>query len=76
MFLFDSVVKNAIVVTASDEIRCDIGIKDGVVKVLGQGLPVDTSTVVIDAEGAYVTVSAFHFDPLPKAASSDFSARY
>ena len=57
MFSFDLVVKNAVVVTASDEVRCDIGIKDGVVKVLGQDLPVGSNTRVIDAEGAYVTVS-------------------
>lgn len=57
MFSFDLVVKNAVVVTASDEVRCDIGIKHGVVKALGQDLPTEGSTRIIDAEGAYVTVS-------------------
>lgn len=54
---FDLVVKDGVVVTASDEIACDIGIKDGVVKVLAADLPVGTETKVINAEGGYVTVS-------------------
>ncbi|KAH8117262.1 dihydropyrimidinase [Phellopilus nigrolimitatus] len=52
---FDTVVKNGIIVTASDQVPCDIGIKDGVIKVLAHDLPVGPSTTVIDAEGGYVT---------------------
>ncbi|WVQ81387.1 dihydropyrimidinase [Cryptococcus sp. DSM 104549] len=54
-FEFDLIVKNGIVVTASDEVACDIGVKDGVVVVLGQGLPVTEGCEVIDAEGGYIT---------------------
>ncbi|RSH82866.1 hypothetical protein EHS25_005856 [Saitozyma podzolica] len=54
-FDFDLVVKNGIVVTAADETACDIGVKDGVVVVLGKNLPVGPNCEIIDAEGGYVT---------------------
>ena len=56
---FDIVVKNGVVITASDEVRCDIGIKDGIIKVLAHDLPIGPNTKVIDAEGGYITVSYF-----------------
>ena len=37
--------------------ECDIGIKDGVIICLAKDLPVRERCEVIDAEGAYVTVS-------------------
>ncbi|KAK4689302.1 dihydropyrimidinase, partial [Tremellales sp. Uapishka_1] len=54
-FAFDLVIKNGIVVTASDEMECDIGIKDGLIVCLGKGLPVGENCQVIDADGDYVT---------------------
>ncbi|ORY21035.1 dihydropyrimidinase [Naematelia encephala] len=54
-FDFDLVVKNGIVVTASDETECDIGVKDGLVVCLGKNLPVRGNCEVIDAEGGYIT---------------------
>jgi hypothetical protein len=56
-FDLDLIVRNGIVVTASDEVACDIGIKDGVVRILAEGLPSIPGCEEIDAEGAYVTVS-------------------
>ncbi|WRT69217.1 dihydropyrimidinase [Kwoniella shivajii] len=54
-FEFDLVVRNGIIVTASDEFACDIGIKDGVIVVLGQSLPASPDCELIDAEGGYIT---------------------
>ncbi|CAD6584070.1 MAG: hypothetical protein TREMPRED_003726 [Tremellales sp. Tagirdzhanova-0007] len=54
-FDFDLVVRNGIVVTASDEVRCDIGIKDGVVVCLAKHLPIGERCEVVDAEGAFIT---------------------
>lgn len=56
MWTFDLVIKNAIVATASDEFRSEIGIKDGKIALLAPEIPVDGSCEVIDAEGGYVTV--------------------
>jgi len=56
-FDFDLVIKNGIVVSASDETRCDIAVKDGKVVLLMQDVPVPEGCQVIDAEGGYVTVS-------------------
>ena len=53
----DLVIKNGIVVSASDETRCDIAVKDGKVVLRMQGVPVPEGCQVIDAEGGYVTVS-------------------
>lgn len=56
---FDMVIKNGIVVTATDECRCDIGIKDGVIRVLADDIPTLASTTVIDADGGFITVGPF-----------------
>jgi len=53
---FDLVVKNGVVVTAADEVACDIAVKDGKVVLLMANLPVTDGCKVIDAEGGYVTV--------------------
>jgi len=50
--LFDSVIKGGTVVTASDTIVCDIGIRDGRIAALGTGLA--GARDVIDARGRYV----------------------
>ena len=55
-FNFDLVIKNGIVVTASDETACDIGVIGGKIAILGVGLPVPEGCTVIDAEGGFVTV--------------------
>lgn len=50
---FDLVVRNARVATASDSFACDIGIRDGVIQQLGQGLAAGARE--IDAAGRVVT---------------------
>jgi len=52
MAQFDLVIRNGTVVTASDTIRCDVGIKDGRVAVLGSRL--DGATETIDATNKLV----------------------
>lgn len=49
----DLVVRNGIVVTASDTIRCDIGVRDGRIVLLGEHLPPGARE--IDAAGRFVT---------------------
>jgi len=49
---FDLVVRNAHVVTASDEFDCDIGVRDGVIAALAKNLP--PARREIDAAGRYV----------------------
>jgi predicted amidohydrolase len=56
-FDFDLVIKNGIVVTASDETQCDIAVKNGKVVLLMKDVPVPEGCEVIDADGGYVTVS-------------------
>lgn len=53
---FDLLIKNGIVVTASDEVRADVAVKDGKVVMLALGLEAPEGCRVIDAEGGYVTV--------------------
>lgn len=50
--MFDLVVRNGTVVTASDVTRCDIGIRDGRIVMLGEGLELGAQEV--DATGLYV----------------------
>jgi dihydropyrimidinase len=45
----DLVIRNADVVTAADRFKCDIGIRDGRVALLGERLP--EAPAVVDAEG-------------------------
>ncbi|KAK3686443.1 hypothetical protein LTR37_019831 [Vermiconidia calcicola] len=54
---FDLVVKNGIIVTASEVLQpgLEIGIKDGKIICIGIALPTSSSTHIIDAEGAYIT---------------------
>ena len=61
MDAFDTLVINGIVVTASDTASYDIAIKDGKIALLALPSLLDVSKAkrVIDAEGGYVTVSAF-----------------
>lgn len=55
VFDLDLIVRNGIVVTASDQVACDIGIKNGKVVLLAQGIPAQEGCQDIDAEGGYVT---------------------
>ena len=48
----DLVIRNGTVVTASDIVRCDIGVKDGRIAVLSQNL--SDATEVVDASGKLV----------------------
>ncbi|KAF2169183.1 hypothetical protein M409DRAFT_20406 [Zasmidium cellare ATCC 36951] len=54
---FDLVVKNGILVTASEVLPegLELGIKDGKIACIGTSLPTSSTTKIIDAEGAYVT---------------------
>lgn len=49
----DLLIRNALTVTASDVVLCDIGVRDGQIVQLGRGLPDGLRT--IDAAGRYVT---------------------
>src|SRR5215469_14472222 len=51
---FDTVVKNGLVVTASDSYVSDIGITGGKITAIAQGLPMDGASKVIDAAGLMV----------------------
>ncbi len=53
---FDLVVRNGTVATASDTTQCDIGIRDGVIVALGQGL--ESGAREIDATGRLVLPGA------------------
>ncbi|MFX1578630.1 MAG: amidohydrolase family protein, partial [Promethearchaeota archaeon] len=50
----DLIVKNGIVVTASDTYKADVGVKDGKITILASDLAAGTETKVIDAKGKYV----------------------
>ncbi len=50
--MFDLVVRNGTVVTAADVTLCDVGIRDGRIVMLGEGLPPGREEV--DAAGLYV----------------------
>jgi len=52
--MFDLVVQNGQVVTSGEIVRADIGVKDGVIRCVGSGLPASQSASVIDAEGMLV----------------------
>lgn len=55
MKLFDTLIKNGIIVTASDVYPADIAIKDGRIIQIGERINVDSARDVIDAEGAFIT---------------------
>ena len=52
MPVYDLVIRNGTIVTASDTVRCDVGIKDGVIATLGSA--VGAGTREIDASGRLV----------------------
>ncbi|QSO49254.1 dihydropyrimidinase [Alicyclobacillus mengziensis] len=49
----NKLIKNGIVVTASDVQRADVAIENGVVTAVGQNLP-DNGAEIVDADGCYV----------------------
>src|SRR5262249_2292598 len=51
---FDAIITNGRVVTATDTYTADIAITDGRITALGQGLPRDNATRILDAKGKYV----------------------
>jgi dihydropyrimidinase len=56
MFLdLELIIRNAVVVTASDQFASDIGIKDGKITILAAGIPSQEGCREIDAEGGFVT---------------------
>ena len=69
MSAFDLVIRNPKVATAADTFDSDIGIKDGVIVMLGKNLP--KATKEIDAAGRVVTPGGIdghcHLDqPMPR----------
>ena len=53
---YDLVIRNGIVATAADTVRCDVGVRDGTVVTLGQGLAAGARD--IDAAGKLVLPGA------------------
>ncbi|KAK4627693.1 Dihydropyrimidinase [Fulvia fulva] len=55
--VFDLVIKNGIIVTASEVLQdgLEIGIKNGKISCIGTDLPTSSNTEIVDAEGAYIT---------------------
>jgi dihydropyrimidinase len=51
---FDTIITNGRVVTATDTYASDVAISDGKVAAIGQKLPHDNATKIIDAAGRYV----------------------
>src|SRR5271169_5210168 len=51
---FDTLIKNGIVVTATDTYPADIGISDGKIATIGQALPGESAKQSFDAKGNYV----------------------
>jgi dihydropyrimidinase len=51
---FDTLVVNGTVVTATDTYAADIGISDGKVTAIGQGMARDNAKRILDAKGKYV----------------------
>src|SRR6202521_5032566 len=51
---FDTIIANGRVVTASDTYASDVAISNGKVTAIGQNLPRDNATQIIDAAGKYV----------------------
>src|SRR6202011_2174204 len=51
---FDTIIVNGRVVTAADTYSSDIAISNGKITAVGQSLPRDNATKIIDAAGKYV----------------------
>ncbi len=51
---FDTVIKNGVVVTASDTFASDVGIVGDTISAIAQQLPIEGASRVIDAAGRYV----------------------
>src|SRR5258708_39880093 len=51
---FDTLIENGTVVTATDNYAADVAITGGKIPAIGQGLPRENTTRVLDAKGKYV----------------------
>jgi dihydropyrimidinase len=51
---FDSVIRNGVIVTATDTYSADVGIADDKIVAIAQQLPIENTGNVIDAAGSYV----------------------
>src|SRR5437588_7545730 len=51
---FDTLIVNGIVVTATDTYPADVAISGGKIMAIGQGLPRDNTTRIIDAKNRYI----------------------
>lgn len=70
MSSYDLIIRNADIVTASDRMTCDIGIRDGRIAALAEGLTGDT-TEELNAGGALVTPGGVDSHCHLEQASSD-----
>ncbi|KAL2283234.1 hypothetical protein FJTKL_10113 [Diaporthe vaccinii] len=55
--MLDTIIKNGHIVTATEvlPLGIEIGVKDGKIALLGHGLDAGPDTIIVDAEGAYIT---------------------
>jgi len=51
---FDTVIRNGVVVTATDTYPADVGISGEKIAAIAQQLPIENATKVIDAAGRFV----------------------
>jgi dihydropyrimidinase len=51
---FDTIIRNGIIVTATDTTAADLGIVNGRITAIAQNLPIESATKVIDAKGLLV----------------------
>jgi len=51
---FDTIITNGRIVTAADTYASDLAISDGKITAIGQSLPRDNATKIIDAAGKYI----------------------
>ena len=51
---FDTIITNGQVVTAADTYASDVAISDGKITAIGQNLPRNNATKIVDAGGKYV----------------------
>src|ERR1700732_5190014 len=76
---FDTIITNGRVVTASDTYASDVAIGNGKIVAIGQTLPPENASRIIDAAGKYVLPGGIdvhtHLDmPFGGTTSSDHSA--
>ena len=51
---FDTIIKNGSVITATDTYKADVAIENGKIAAIGNGLPVESASKILDASGKLV----------------------